>query len=180
MSLINLFYEFCLIGISTFGGGNNVIPEIRRIFLDKNNLLSEEDIIEASMLANILPGPSMIETATIIGFKVKKIPGAIIAGLAISILPLLIFILGLILISHNKNSNFILKLLYPVSIVLAISMFNLSLKMLENNDKTWGFCLLVITTIFAYYLLHLPIPIIMLIGITYSLSKTYLKEHKKC
>lgn len=86
---INMF-----ISAFTFGGGYVVVPMIRKYFVSKKNLFSEEELVDMAAIAQSSPGAIAINLSTLAGFKVAGRTGAVISCIAAIIpsLVLLVFI----------------------------------------------------------------------------------------
>ena len=80
---LNLFTTFFKIGAFTFGGGYAMIPLIQHEVVEKNEWITDEDILEIVAIAESTPGPIAINMATYIGYKQAKILGSIFVFLTL-------------------------------------------------------------------------------------------------
>lgn len=92
--LLKLFLTFFKIGLFTFGGGYAMIPLMQREAVEKNNWVSDDDILEVIAIAESTPGPIAINSATFIGYKVAGVFGSFFATLGV-VLPSFIIILAI-------------------------------------------------------------------------------------
>lgn len=90
--MFSLFKTFFKIGAFTFGGGYAMIPLIQKEVAEKNNWVTNDDILDIIAIAESTPGPISINTATFIGYKLYGVIGACIATLGL-ILPSFLIIL---------------------------------------------------------------------------------------
>ena len=90
-SLLSLFFMMFKIGALTFGGGYAMIPIIKKQFVDDNRFLTEGQMLDIIAAAESLPGALSINTSIITGFRVRRIPGGIIAAAGV-VLPSVITI----------------------------------------------------------------------------------------
>ena len=58
---LKLFTTFFKIGAFTFGGGYAMIPLIQHEVVDKNEWITDEDILEIVAIAESTPGPPLRE-----------------------------------------------------------------------------------------------------------------------
>lgn len=91
-NMFSLFLTFFKIGAFTFGGGYAMIPLIQKEVAEKNNWVTNDDILEIIAIAESTPGPISVNTATFIGYKKYGVLGACIATLGL-ILPSFLIIL---------------------------------------------------------------------------------------
>lgn len=116
MILFELFYTFLIIGLFTFGGGYSMIALIQDEVVTQHQWLTTQEFADILAISQITPGPVGINTATYAGYSAviaegypsaMAIAGAVIASLAVLILPLtLILIVGRWLLRHKDQAPF--------------------------------------------------------------------------
>ena len=90
--LFKLFAVFAKIGAFTFGGGYAMLPMLERELVEKRSWVSEEDLADYFAIGQCTPGIIAVNTATFVGYKRKKIPGAVSATLGV-VFPSVVLIL---------------------------------------------------------------------------------------
>jgi chromate transporter len=90
--LRSLFLEFLKLGAFTFGGGYAMIPLIEREIVRKRGWLSSEDFADLVAIAEMTPGSLIIKSSTFVGKRVSGILGSVIATLAVTLPPFLVFL----------------------------------------------------------------------------------------
>ena len=63
-------------------------------YVKKNNLLEEQEILDAIFLASVLPGPMAFNVVVGVGYRLRGLQGALVCGLG-AILPTFVLVLGL-------------------------------------------------------------------------------------
>lgn len=89
--LLRLFLTFMKIGAFTFGGGYAMIPLIQREAVEKQQWVTDEDILEIIAIAESTPGPIAINAATFVGFRTCGFWGAFCATVGV-VLPSFVII----------------------------------------------------------------------------------------
>ncbi len=92
--LWNLFATFFKIGMFTFGGGYAMIPLLQAELAKKKKWTTDEELMDYYSIGQCTPGIIAVNVATFIGYKLKKIPGAVVATAGI-IAPSIIIILAI-------------------------------------------------------------------------------------
>ena len=92
IAYLKLFLGFLNVGLFSFGGGNAVLPLMRKITVVDNKWLSGKEFIDMIAISQATPGPIAINGATYVGFKVCGLSGSLVADLGI-ILPTFIIML---------------------------------------------------------------------------------------
>ena len=123
MIYLQLFIEFFLIGLFTFGGGYAMIPLVRETVLE-NGWLTEAQFYDFIGVCESTPGPIAVNMATFIGSDQAGVFGSICATLGV-VLPSFIIILIIAMISgkflKNKYVQRALKGIKAVVLGLIIS-----------------------------------------------------------
>ena len=86
-SLTDLFVSFTLLTLQGFGG---VMAIVQRELVEKKRWLSAEEFIEDWAVAQVMPGPNVINMSLIIGGRYFGLKGAMVALAGMLAAPLLI------------------------------------------------------------------------------------------
>lgn len=89
---IKLFYIFLKIGTFSFGGGNAILPLIRKEIVANNHWIGPKEFADMVAISQATPGPVAINGATYVGYRVAGFWGSIIATLGV-ILPTFIIMM---------------------------------------------------------------------------------------
>ena len=81
--LADLFFSFMKVGLFTFGGGYAMISVITDICVQRKQWLSQEEMLDLTVVAESTPGPIAINCATYVGCKMAGMSGAVLATLGI-------------------------------------------------------------------------------------------------
>ena len=123
MIYLQLFIEFFLIGLFTFGGGYAMIPLVRETVLE-NGWLTEAQFYDFIGVCESTPGPIAVNMATFVGSDQAGVLGSICATLGV-VLPSFTIILIIAIISgkflKNKYVQRALKGIKAVVLGLIIS-----------------------------------------------------------
>lgn len=90
MIFLQLFLNFCYIGVLSFGGGYAALPLIQQQCIDVNGWLTMTEFSDLLTISQITPGPISINAATFVGMRMAGVPGGLIATLGFLIPPFLI------------------------------------------------------------------------------------------
>jgi chromate transporter len=85
-----LFTGFLKVGLSGFGG---VLPFARRMLVDRQQWLTEQEFVEVLSLSQFLPGPNIVNVAVIVGRRFQGPKGAFAAALGLMLIPLVAVLL---------------------------------------------------------------------------------------
>lgn len=82
MLLFTLFIAFVQIGLFSVGGGYAAIPLIQEQIVNIHKIVSLEEFSDLVTVAEMTPGPILINAATFVGMRVGGVPGVIVCSLA--------------------------------------------------------------------------------------------------
>ncbi|MBQ7082253.1 MAG: chromate transporter, partial [Oscillospiraceae bacterium] len=91
MIYLKLFLSFAQVGLFTVGGGYAAMPLIQSLVVDQNGWLSMSEFADLVTIAEMTPGPIIINSATFVGIRIAGPLGAITATVG-SIFPALFFV----------------------------------------------------------------------------------------
>jgi chromate transporter len=100
-SLTDLFVSFTLLALQGFGG---VLAVVQRELVEKKRWLSREEFIEEWAVAQIMPGPNVINLSIMLGSRYFGLRGAIVALAGMITFPLLV-VLALALLYAEFSTN---------------------------------------------------------------------------
>ncbi|MGZ5199082.1 MAG: chromate transporter [Telluria sp.] len=85
----DLFISFTLLALQGFGG---VLPVVQREMVDRKRWMTQEEFLEDWAVAQIMPGPNVVNLALMIGGRNFGFSGALAALAGLLALPLVIVI----------------------------------------------------------------------------------------
>ena len=102
------FKTFFKIGAFTLGGGYAMIPIIEEEVVNKNKWVSHEEMLDLIAVAQTCPGALAVNMSVYIGYKLRKLPGAICATLGVA-LPSFVIILLIAMFFHQFQDNEVVR-----------------------------------------------------------------------
>lgn len=79
VSLKELIFVFFKIGLFGFGGGMAMVSLIREYFVKKKGWISDEELLTAVAIGQMLPGPFVPNYVEFIGYSLRKVKGMILS-----------------------------------------------------------------------------------------------------
>lgn len=183
--LWQMFRTFFLIGGFTFGGGYAMLEMIREEIVTKKQWLTEEEFVDLFAVAQSLPGVFAVNISIFVGYRIRKLVGAITCGLA-TVLPsfLIILVVAMFFSAFRDNPHVIriFKGLRPAVVALIAAPVITTWKALRLSAVAlW----IPATVALAVWLLGVsPILVIILAGVggwiyTKQIAATLKKQDKR-
>ena len=136
-----LFKQIFVLSACTFGGGFVIIGMIRKVFVDKLHWITEDEILDLTVIAQSTPGPLGVNMAVITGYRICGVPGALVCALAASLPPMII--ISVISLFYNQfKDNRIISLLLQVmragvAAVIVDVVIDLAAKVVKTKKVLW-------------------------------------------
>lgn len=89
-SLTDLFVSFTLLALQGFGG---VLAVVQRELVEKKRWLTREEFVEEWAVAQIMPGPNVVNLSLMIGHRYFGLRGAMVALAGMLAVPLVVVLL---------------------------------------------------------------------------------------
>jgi chromate transporter len=86
-SLSDLFFSFSWLALQGFGG---VLAVVQRELVERKKWLTREEFVEEWAVAQIMPGPNVVNLALMIGSRYFGLRGAMVALAGMLVFPLLV------------------------------------------------------------------------------------------
>ena len=80
-----LFGEFARVGLSGFGG---VLPFVRRAVVERNGWIDDRGFTELLGVAQVMPGPNVVNLAVMLGYRYAGVRGAMFAFSGLVLVPM--------------------------------------------------------------------------------------------
>ena len=157
----SLFSTFFKIGMFTLGGGYAMIPIIEAEVVDKHKWVSKEEFLDLIAIAQSCPGVFAINISIFIGYKLRRLRGALATALGTA-LPSFIIILLIAMFFHRFQDNPVVESIFKgirpaVVALIAVPTFNLA----KSANISWATCWIPIGGALAIWLLGVS-PIIII------------------
>jgi chromate transporter len=89
-SLADLFVSFTLLALQGFGG---VLAVVQRELVERKRWLSQEEFLEDWAVAQIMPGPNVVNLSLMIGGRYFGLPGALASLAGLLVVPIVVVLL---------------------------------------------------------------------------------------
>lgn len=135
-SLGTLFFTFFKIGLFTFGGGYAMIALLEEEFIQRRKWLDKDEFLDMTAIAESTPGPVAINSATYLGYKLAKIPGAATATVAVCLPSFLIIYAISLFFEQFTQLTVIANAFKGIQVCVIYLIFSAGVRMLKALDKS--------------------------------------------
>ena len=133
--LFELFLNFAKIGLFTFGGGYAMLPLIERTCVEQKKWLTEEDMLNVTVMAESSPGPVAVNCATFTGYKQKGFFGAFFATLGMVTPSFIIILLISFFFDRFIEIKWVAAAFQGIKIAVGILIIDAAIRLLKKIEK---------------------------------------------
>ena len=135
-SLGTLFFTFFKIGLFTFGGGYAMIALLEEEFIQRRKWLDKDEFLDMAAIAESTRGPVAINSATYLGYKLAKVPGAATATVAVCLPSFLIIYAISLFFEQFTQLTVIANAFKGIQVCVIYLIFSAGVRMLKALDKS--------------------------------------------
>ena len=135
-SLGTLFFTFFKIGLFTFGGGYAMIALLEEEFIQRRRWLDKDEFLDMTAIAESTPGPVAINSATYLGYKLAKVPGAATATVAVCLPSFLIIYAISLFFEQFTQLTVIANAFKGIQVCVIYLIFSAGVRMLQALDRS--------------------------------------------
>lgn len=162
-SSFELFIAFTLLALQGFGG---VLAVVQRELVERRRWLTQEEFVEDWAVAQIMPGPNVVNISVMIGVRHFGVRGALAAVAGMLVLPLALLLLLALVYARYADHSAVVGALRGMSAVAAGLIAATGLKLigaLRKNILGLKACtVIVVVSFIAIALMHVPLAAILL------------------
>lgn len=163
---LDSFLTFFKIGLFTIGGGYAMIPLIEAEIIEKKKWVSHDEFVDLMAIAQSCPGIFAVNIAIFIGYRLRRVKGALVCCLGTA-LPSFIIILLIALFFHQFKDNQMVAAAFrgirpAVVALIAVPTYNLAKKAKLNRYTFW---IPIVSALLIWLLGVSPILIILIAGV---------------
>ena len=161
VSLLDLFFQFLLIGAVSFGGG--IIAYERILLIEKRRWLTPDEFMGYLAISQTMPGLNSVNLAVLAGDRLRGALGACIATIGL-ILPGSLFVL-IIGVAYTTNTDHPLAnlMLQGVAAAACGLLAAITYRIGDEHWKHLRSLLIILSTFILMSLVKLSLPIVLLI-----------------
>jgi chromate transporter len=166
VTLKKIFLVFLKMGTFSFGGVYSMLALFERELVEKHQWLTHDEFIEGVAIGQMTPGPPIVNTGICIGYKLKKIKGALTATVGQAFTGTVLAILLAIFYVKTKDNVLLRSIMKGVGAAVVGLLLSIIYKMAAKTIHDYKSGLLALCAFFALAVFRLnPIGLILASGI---------------
>ncbi|MCE5195869.1 MAG: chromate transporter [Negativicutes bacterium] len=175
-----LFFTTFQLSAFTFGGGYVIVPLMKKQFVEKLAWIDEKEMLDFAAIAQATPGPMAVNAATLLGYHLAGIKGALVAIFGTVLPPfILLSVISLFYTAFAANpivKNVLRAMQAAVSAVILDVVFGMAGSIIQKKQLI-AF-LLMIAAFLASAFFEVDVITIILVCAAVGLLSTLISKRK--
>lgn len=178
--LWELFISTLYLSTFTFGGGFVIVTLMKKKMVDQHHWIDEKEMLDITALAQSSPGSVSINSAILVGYKIAKIPGAIVSILGTIIPPLTIISIISMFYSLFKDNVIVQVILNGMRIAVAAIILDVVWSMAKGlfQKRKVFYIIIMFCAFVATYIFDVNAVLVLACCIVAGIGKTMWKLWK--
>ncbi len=153
---------FGRIGLMSFGGPAAQIAVMHRELVEDRPLLTEDQFLHALSFCMLLPGPEAMQLATYAGWKLRGVPGGLLAGLLFVVPGALVMLALAMAYAAWGNVGLVQALFLGVKAAVVMIVIEALLRVAKKSLKSTDRWIVAALAFVGIYFFAVPFPLIIL------------------
>jgi chromate transporter len=165
VSLRNIFLVFLKMGTVAFGGVYSMLSFFEKELVEKRKWLTHDEYLESVAIGQMTPGPPIVNTGICIGYKLKKVRGALVTVAGQAFTGTVLAIVLAFFYIKTKENVLLRSIMKGVGAAVVGLLLAIIYKMAVRTLKDYKTSLFALAALFALAILKLnPIGLILAAG----------------
>ncbi len=177
--LWQLFVTFFKIGAFTFGGGYAMIPLIQKEAVEKQEWITDDDILEIIAIAESTPGPIAINSATFVGYRTCGVLGALCATLGVVLPSFVVILLISYVLRQFQDIKAVQYAFNGIRAGVLALLFKALWTMYQKSPKGWASYVVMAGAFVVSSFVNLSILYVIVGCAAFGLITTFLMERRE-
>ena len=145
-----MFLSFAKIGAFLIGGGYAMLPLLEDEIVRRKRWSTSEEVSDFFALAQLLPGVIAVNTAMLVGNRLRGLAGNVVAALGVVSVPFALIAAYAVAYSQLSDMPAVMKVLEGVRPAVAGMMLAMGWNMMRKSAKgAWGMALALVVAVVA-------------------------------
>lgn len=147
-----LFWDFIKLGFFTFGGGWSIVAQMQKIYVEKQQTITEEELLDLTSVARSLPGVMIGNVAMLYGYRCLGVLGGFACVIGLTIPAILMLSLIAVFYTTFIDNVWIAAAMNGVRAAVVPIIISAAIGMVKGAFK-YAPCVIVMLLTLALYLL---------------------------
>ncbi len=161
---MKLYWQFFTFGSFTFGGGWSIVAQMKDLYVDKEKILTNEELFDITSIGRSLPGTMIGNIAMIFGHKLSGFFGGIACVFGMITVPMIILLLITTFYTAFQDNLWVASAMRGVRTAVAPVIISALLGMVKSAFKAPPFYVVAAAMFILYFCFNFSCVWLVVIG----------------
>lgn len=165
----------------TFGGGYVVVPMVKKYYIEKKNLFTEDELMEMAAIAQSTPGAIAVNIVSLAGYRAAEKIGMLISCICAVIPPLIILSVISLFYSVFISNTIVAAVLkgMQAGVAALVVDFIVDMTSMILKERSWFLNILVVLSFVIGYFTSINVIFILIGSCLVCIIKVWFKKRSK-
>ena len=174
-----LFRHFFVIGCFTFGGGWSIVAQIQKEYVEKQGILSSQELLDITSVGRSLPGMMIGNTVFLFGYHVGGPLCGVACVLGMALPPMLILMAITCGYTLLRDNDYMMRAMIGVRAAV-VPIIGCSILKLQKGAFPYPVCFAIAIVAFGLYLFtNVSCILLVLMGAAAGILTSEIRERKE-
>ena len=174
-----LFLSFLKLGCFTFGGGWSIVAQMQRLYVEKEQVLTQEELVDLTSVARGLPGTMVGNVAVLFGYRVCGALGSVVCLLGMVLPPMALLAVVTFFYTVFRENAWVAAAMSGVRAAIVPIILSAAVGMVKGSFKLPPCVAVFVVTLALYLFLNLNCVYLILIGAVCGLLLSEFYERRE-
>lgn len=175
---LKLFLSFLKLGCFTFGGGWSIVAQMQRLYVEKEQVLTQEELVDLTSVARGLPGTMVGNVAVLFGYRVCGALGSVVCLLGMALPPMVLLAVITFFYTVFRENAWVAAAMSGVRAAIVPIILSAAVGMVKGSFKLPPCVAVFVVTLALYLFLNLNCVYLILIGAVCGLLLSEFYERR--
>ena len=148
---LRLFGDFLKFGCFTFGGGWSIVAQMQKRYVEEQNCMTQEELLDLTSVGRSLPGTMIGNVAMLFGYRMGGVLGGIACVVGMTLPPMLMLTVITLFYTAFRENMWVAAAMNGVRSAVVPIILSAALGMVKSAFK-YPPCILVMLMLLGLYL----------------------------
>ena len=178
INLWQLFLDFLQFGCFTFGGGWSIVGQMQRKYVDREGVITDEELLDLTSVSRSIPGVMVANVAMLYGYRTAGVPGGLTAVLGLALPPFAILSTLTFCYTAVKENPWVIAAMTGIRAAVVPIMFSAMLGLIRGAFHYRPCVIVAALSLVLYLFFHVSCIWLVLLGGLCGLLLSEVQERR--
>lgn len=164
-----LLAEFSRFGLFTFGGGWSIIAQMQQQYVEREESITTEELLDLVSVAKSVPGTMIANVAMLYGYRVQGLIGGLACIIGMCLPPMLVMIIISFFYSAFRDNYWVNAVMMGMQAAVVPIIANAAKNLIKGSAKYPPCVIVIVASVVLYLFVEINPVLLVLMGVVSGL-----------